>query len=682
MADQLDLTDHQKDQLKEVIKSLQKKQSDLIEIFNKNFRSMAFENRYTLHPRRLKELGSEEVKSFSNFLQSQDASAVLKHGELRAQEGLGERPLLSLGDLLRGFFFGSMKDIESGILQTAIKAVDLYMANYLYGFMTARERQTLKDQEQLRIALSTALDRQRMELFIKNHAIHTSINGIMLTDLDGHITYVNPSFLVMWKYKKADEIMDLQSSQFWGMEKSNDILETLKKRGGLQNEFTATRRNGSTFEVVVSASLIKDDTNKPIGIMASFVDVTERKHLEAQFRQAQKMEAIGQLASGIVHDFNNLLTIISGYTELEMMNLPEDSEKYNNFMQIKIASDRGKDLTQQLRFFTRQDSGEREPVDLNNVVKETYNLLKHTFLPEINIMLNLDPRLNIIEADPSQMSQLLMNLCVNARDAMVGSEGLTGMRPEPRGTGGILTIETCNIELDRTKASRFINAKAGRYICIKVSDTGIGMSQQVIERLFEPFFTTKGKKSGTGLGLAVVYGIVRNHRGFIDVKSDMGEGSAFEIYLPVLEVTTKKSVLKSMNSNLAYSEGTILLVEDEKQVRELTLQALKKCGYRVLSAENGVQAISVYEERGVNIDLVILDVVMPEMGGWECFHRLKKMNPRVKVLIMTGYTANYSAQAFLNEGALGVVEKPFDLGNFTNLVRNVIYNQPVNGDGI
>ncbi|HUT66279.1 MAG TPA: response regulator, partial [Spirochaetota bacterium] len=528
------------------------------------------------------------------------------------------------------------------------------------------------EQEQLRKALSTALDQQRRELFIKNHAIHTYVNGIMLTDLDGNITYVNPAFLRMWRFNDSDKVKELQCTQFLGTTDFGIIMKVLKTEHGWHKEFTAQCKDGSTFELVISASLIKDDTNQPIGIMASFIDSTERIRLESQFRQAQKMEALGQLAGGIVHDFNNLLQVITGYTSLELMNAPKESDCYNNLMQIKVATERGKGLTEQLRFFTRQDTGRTRTLCINDVVNETYNLLKRTFQPEIQIMLNLDENLRTIKADPSQMSQLLMNLCVNARDAMIA--GKVAIKPaiHRKTPENILTLETSNVDIDQNRATHFLNGKPGSYICVKVSDTGVGMPPEVIERLFEPFFTTKSEKTGIGLGLAVVYGIVHNHNGFFDVQSRLGEGSRFEIFLPVLEESIKGTITDEHKPSLTHGRGAVLVVDDESQMRELAITTLRQCGYNTIVAENGVEALSLYKHRKNEIDLVILDVIMPKMGGWECFHHLKEFDPEVKVLIMTGYTTDGSVEDFLKEGAKDVIIKPFDLDTFTGSVNKAL----------
>jgi two-component system cell cycle sensor histidine kinase/response regulator CckA len=672
MHDNFKLTNNEKALLKKVLSYLEKNQSELVEKISKILLTTAFENRFTLQPRRLRELGSEEVLNLKNFLQSLDTSQIREIGEERALEGLGEKPLLSLCKIIRGFFLEKIKPQEVEILKAAIKATDVYMASYLFGFIQSRENQTLKDQEQLRKALSTALDRQRRELFIKNHAIHTYINGIMLTELEGNITYVNPAFIRMWHYNDLEEVLNLTSTQFLGAKDFSSIMNVLQETGGWQHEFIANRNDGSSFDLVVSASLIRDDTDQPIGIMATFVDVTDRRRLEAQFRQSQKMEALGQLAGGIVHDFNNLLQVISGYTSLELMHTSKESDRYNNLIQIRIATERGKGLTEQLRFFTRQDTGTAILLSMNNVVKETYNLLKRTFQPEIRIDMKLDHTLRTIKADPSQMSQLLMNLCVNARDAMIAGQNTIKKESYRKTADNLLTLETSNVDLDEDEASQYLNAKPGSYVCVKVRDTGVGMQPELIERLFEPFFTTKSDKTGIGLGLAVVYGIVQNHNGFFDVHSKIGEGSTFEIYLPVFEEAIEKVAAEEEKPSLDHGKGAVLVVEDERQVRDLAVKTLEKCGYTAIIAKDGAEALSLYKNRKDEIDLVVLDVVMPKMGGWECFHRLKEIEPSVKVLIMTGYTTDGSVQDFLKEGAKDVILKPFDLDTFATSVKKIL----------
>jgi CheY-like chemotaxis protein len=306
-------------------------------------------------------------------------------------------------------------------------------------------------------------------------------------------------------------------------------------------------------------------------------------------------------------------------------------------------------------------------VNLNTLVEEIYNLLRRTFPPEIKIKLIFDSDLLPIKANPSQMSQMIMNLCVNARDAIMSKVSETGEERVEE-----ICLRTTNVELSAAQASRHINAKPGKHVRITVTDTGKGMSGEVMKRLFEPFFTTKGEKSGTGLGLAVVYGIVQHHDGFIDVRSTEGEGSTFEVFLPVSKEMRSEKTTDSIEGSLTAGKGTMLVVEDEPQVRKMIRLTLEKSGYTVVSAANGIEAVSKFRTHQNDIDLVILDMVMPEMGGQQCFHELKGMNPDVKIVIMTGYTADGSADDFVRDGALQIIEKPFELREFTKIVQRAI----------
>jgi PAS domain S-box-containing protein len=407
---------------------------------------------------------------------------------------------------------------------------------------------------------------------------------------------------------------------------------------------------------LISAYPLFDERGQVSGSVHVLKDITERKQLEAQLLQAQKMESIGQLAGGIAHDFNNLLTPISGFAELLLGKAPEGSQQQEHLRRIKVAAERAAALTGQLLLFTRQARGQRRSAQLNSVVEETCNLLKRSIPKEIAIELRLEPELWAVEADSSQMSQVLVNLCVNARDAM--------------SDGGTLTLETRNVTLDEEWARAMLEARPGPYVRLSVSDTGCGMSAGVQARLFEPFFTTKEVGEGTGLGLSVVYGIVKGHNGFINVYSEEGRGSTFHVYLPAIESAVEEREV----GELVWPTGTetILLVDDEEMVRALGQAVLEPCGYTVLMAEDGVQALEVYQAHRGEILLVVLDVIMPQMNGRECLRRLRELDPQVKVLISTGYTARGLAQELVAEGALGVVEKPFQVRDFATAVQVVL----------
>jgi len=489
-------------------------------------------------------------------------------------------------------------------------------------------------------------------------------DGYYEVDIAGNFAFFNNSICRILGYPK-DELMGMNNREYTDRETAketyqvfNAVYNTGRPSKGFVYEII--RKDGTKRHVETSVSLIWDEKGNKVGFRGILRDVTERtraeeqrQSLEAQLQRARKMEAIGTLAGGIAHDFNNLLTPIGGFAELLLRKAPEGSRQYEYLRQIKIGADRAAALTGQLRLFTRQEKGERHPVQLNSVVEETRDLLKRSIPKEITIELRLEPELWVVEADPSQISQVLMNLCVNACDAM----------PD----GGTLTLETRNITLDEEYARTVLEARPGRYVCLSVSDTGCGMSPEVQARLFEPFFTTKEMGQGTGLGLSVVYGIVKGHDGFIQVYSQEGRGSTFHVYLPAIELTVEGREVEMLE--LPTGTETILLVDDEEMVRALGQAVLEPCGYTVLMAEDGVQALEVYQAHRGEIGLVVLDVIMPRMGGQECLRRLRELDPRVKVLISTGYTADNSAQELVAEGALGVVEKPFQVRDFATAVR-------------
>jgi two-component system, cell cycle sensor histidine kinase and response regulator CckA len=640
--------------------SLREAQASLSENISSRLRELIFENRYSLHPRRLAGAGKEQADVFLLYLDDPSQADPSEQGKKLAREGFGVRPILAMTETLR-LFCRRQLQAEPAALGDALDAAERYCSALLEGFMAAQEDLILQDQEQLRRALSTALENQSRELLVKNHAVSTSINGIMLTDLGGKVTWVNSSFLAMWGYDSASEVSGMAIPAFWAGEEAQRALESLLSSGGGRGELDARRRDGKIFTVELSASIIRNEEGTAIGIMTSFVDATERKRLQAQIIQAQKMEALGQLAGGITHDFNNLLTAVGGFVQLLMDQAPRDSRMHHDLMQIQAAVDRGTGLTRQLRFFTRQTAGNRAVVSLNDSVRETWEILKHAFPPEIRIRLDLAPSLDMIEADPNQMSQVLMNLCVNARDAMTEA----GSPP-----GGTLSIETANLNLAEEKISRYATARPGDYVAVRVRDTGTGIAADVQDRLFIPFITTKSARSGTGLGLAVVYGIVTNHQGFIDVHSAPGRGTEFELLFP-RTVRAREGTKPEAAAALVRGSGTVLVVDDEQQIREVMRRVLADCGYTVISAGDGREALERYGQ-GIGIDLVILDVIMPILGGKECLAELRKRNPAVRVLVTTGYTSDGTAHGLLQEGAMGIIEKPLDLKAFAQTVARHI----------
>ena len=385
-------------------------------------------------------------------------------------------------------------------------------------------------------------------------------------------------------------------------------------------------------------------------------DVTERKKLESKLIQAQKMESIGTLAGGVAHDFNNLLMGIQGYTSLMLLDLDAIHPHYARLKSIEEQVRSGADLTKQLLGFARGGKYQVTTIDLNDVIEKSSVMFGRT-KKEISIHCNLDSNLWPVEADRGQIEQALLNLYVNAWQAMPG--------------GGKLYIDTQNIIIGDNYVSTF-TIEPGNYIKISVTDTGLGMDDKTIERIFDPFFTTKEMGRGTGLGLASVYGIIKGHRGMIKVYSEKGHGTTFTIYLPssTKNVMPEKE-LHSVEETLRGHE-TILLVDDEEVILDVSKAILENLGYRIISSDKGEEAIKIYKTDPNKIDLVILDMILPGMSGMETFDRLKEINPNIKVILSSGYSLNGNARNLINKGCRAFIQKPFSISAISSTIRRVL----------
>lgn len=397
-----------------------------------------------------------------------------------------------------------------------------------------------------------------------------------------------------------------------------------------------------------------DDFGKVGNIVAKFEDLTEKKVLEDALQQAQKMESIGTLAGGIAHDFNNILGGVIGYTSFIKNQMPKNDPLYKYINIIESSAKRAADLTQQLLAFARGGKYRVQLLNLNSLVKEAVELIESTIPNNIKLKLTCAPETLAIEVDGGQIIQTIVNMCINARDAM----------PD----GGLLNINTLRATLDEQFTYKHPGSKIGNYVLLRVSDTGTGMSEETKQRIFEPFFTTKRDKKGTGLGLAMVYGIIKNHKGYIDVTSEIGVGTTFSIYLP----TSDKTLEETSPTTSKESNETILVAEDEEIIRELLIEMLDSGGYQVISAENGKEALEIYNKQFKQIDLVILDIDMPELNGKEAFLKFKEINPDVKVLLSSGYSQETSTQDILSEGVLGFLQKPYGVNDLLNKIRHVM----------
>ena len=385
-----------------------------------------------------------------------------------------------------------------------------------------------------------------------------------------------------------------------------------------------------------------------------------KRGLEAQLQQAQKLESIGTLASGIAHDFNNILGIILGYSSL-LERLREDPQRHSESVEaIKKATQRGADLVKQLLVFARKHEALLESLSVNALITEITKLLKETFPKTISISTFLQQDLPTLVADVSQIHQVLLNLLVNARDAI----------PDQ----GSISITTKTIEGD-TIISRFPKATARQYIQIEVTDTGIGMDEATHLRIFEPFFTTKGPGKGTGLGLAVVFGIIEHHSGFIDVRSALGEGTIFNVYLPIPERTIKEVQEARKIQELTGGTETILIIEDEEMLRELLRSSLVLQGYTVLTAQDGKQGVEIYQSHQKEIAVVVSDIGLPFLGGHEVFNRIRKINPKAKVILASGFFEPEIRSEMYKAGLKEFIQKPYLVGEVLQKIREVLDNE-------
>ena len=406
---------------------------------------------------------------------------------------------------------------------------------------------------------------------------------------------------------------------------------------------------------------LKGSDGQLLGVIGVALDITDRKHLADQLRVSQKMQAVGELAGGVAHDFNNLLMIVKGHAEMLLDRIDSSSARHN-LEQIQGATERAATLTRQLLAFSRKQVLQPKVLDLNNVVAGMIKMFSRVIGENIDLAFLPGSKLAPVKADPGQMEQVLLNLVVNARDAM----------PD----GGRLTIETCNVELDSVSASQHSVMEAGSYVMLIVTDTGCGMDAGTQARIFEPFFTTKGQGKGTGLGLATVYGVVKQSGGFIWVYSEVDHGSTFKIYLPQVTADLERGAIEKTSRGAHPGTETILFVEDEQSVRELVRDYLGKSGYRVLQAADGVQALEVAAAHKGPIHILVTDVVMPRLSGRELVTRITGSRPAIKILYISGYTDDSIFRHGVLEGGVAFLQKPFNLKDLAQKIRQVLDGEP------
>jgi PAS domain S-box-containing protein len=486
--------------------------------------------------------------------------------------------------------------------------------------------------------------------------------GIYRSDMAGKLLEVNPALVEMLGYASEAELLsrNLAADVYADpAERARLIAEHEKQDRFRGVEVNWKRKDGSVLAVRLTGRPVVDETGQLEYFEGIVENVAERRALEEQLRQSQKMEAVGQLAGGIAHDFNNLLEVIMGYSDLLTEGLPVGDPLRRQAEEIYKAGKRAAGLTRQLLAFSRKQVLQPRVLDLNVIVTDLTKLLRRTIGEHIEFAAKLSPTLARVKADPNQIEQILMNLAVNARDAM------------PH--GGSLRLETANVRVDEKLAQQHTGLRPGDYVLLAVTDTGSGMDLKVQARVFEPFFTTKEKGKGTGLGLATVYGIVKQSEGYISVESAPGQGTTFHIYLPRVETPATPAPAPSETPASTTGSETILLVEDEESVRRLARAFLENRGYKVLEARDGAHAVEICEQRDQTIHLMVTDVVMPKMGGRELAQRVAALRPEIRVLFVSGYTGD---SLILPGPHAAFLEKPFGPSDLIKKVREMLDQKP------
>ena len=550
--------------------------------------------------------------------------------------------------------------LKSGSLSIGVLVVQSYSENVRYG---ERDREILKFVSQ---QLATAIEHKRYEEALRRSEaryrslILSAVFGIYRCTLGGRFLDVNPALISMLGYDSVEEVLKLDARRevYVNPQEIERLTEEYRRSGGLNGvEVQWKHKDGHTITVRLSgrAASSPEEQEEVLELIAE--DITERRQLEEQFRQAQKMEAVGRLAGGVAHDFNNLLMVINGYTEVLLEQLEAGGEMQQKVQAIQQAADRAATLTRQLLAFSRKQLLELKVVEVNKVIGDMEQLLRPLIGENIELVTRLSSEAGRTRADASQLEQVIMNLVVNAKDSMPA--------------GGKITIQSSSVTVRaNTGEHRFI--QPGRYAVISVADSGHGMDKETQCRIFEPFFTTKEKGKGTGLGLSTVYGIVKQSNGYVFAESRIGVGSTFYVYLPRVEDTLEELDTVAMPESEKGGCETVLLVEDEESVRELVRVTLGSRGYKVLEAENGECGLRLAEETKERIDILVTDVVMPGIGGRELAKQLLAMRPGICVLYLSGYTED----AIVTEGVLGpgtaFLQKPFTLQNLIKKVREVL----------
>lgn len=528
--------------------------------------------------------------------------------------------------------------------------------------------------------IKAAKDRAHRQTELFRTTLASIGDAVITTDADGNINLVNPI---------AERLIDIKGEDALGKplgklyrlqyestgEDIDDVYQMIRERREIVSfaaDILLVRADGSTLPISDSAAPINDPDGNFCGSVIVFQDDTPRREAEqaliqAEHRQqqSQKLEAVGTLTGGVAHDFNNLLTAILGYTQLAMRKVAPDAPAFQNLVNVEKAGNRAAELTKKLLAFSRRQQIETRVIDLNDTIGDILILIERLIGEHVIVSFKEAPDLRHVSADPSQIEQVVMNLCVNARDAM------------PK--GGKLIIETRNVSLDEHYCRQYPSCIPGEYVQVLVSDTGQGMDKDTLDRIFEPFFTTKEVDKGTGLGLSMVYGIVKQHRGHINVYSEPGRGTTFKFYLPVAAGSVSEDAGVAGRTVAAGGNETVLVADDEEALRNLSREVLEALGYSVIIAENGEEAVSLYKEHSNSIHLLLLDVVMPNLGGLEVYQSISNDGEAPPVIFMTGYSSEILDSSKADELGLShlpVIQKPYTLDQLGKIVRETLDHPP------
>ncbi|MFH0958076.1 MAG: ATP-binding protein, partial [Pseudomonadota bacterium] len=478
-------------------------------------------------------------------------------------------------------------------------------------------------------------------------------------------TYVNDEFLKIFGYGASQEVIGLRTVDLVAPEFREFVFSRRRDRESgnhepRHHEIKGLKKDGQLFDLELWTRGIDYEGKR--ALLAFCLDKSESKSLKDQLSHAQKMEAVGTLAGGIAHDFNNLLQIILGYTELLIHRDQINDATKKDLARIMTAAENGADLVHMLMTFSRKTASKLMPTDLNQRIDRIRTLLSRTIPKMIEIKLVLNDRLSMINADPAQLDQILMNLAVNARDAM----------PD----GGRLVLETDNVILDEEYCRGQIDVNPGDYVLLKVSDTGFGIDKDSLEHIFEPFFTTKGLGKGTGLGLAMVFGILKQHCGHIKCYSQPGVGTTFKLYFPSLGWDTVHASTKKVHGlEMLGGRETVLLVDDDRNIRDLCEEILVEYGYNLITASDGLEALETYSANRDRIDVVILDVIMPRMDGMQCLNELLRIDPGVRVIMASGCSIQGQIQESSMALIKGTVLKPYKAFQLLQTIRNAVNSE-------